>query len=133
MLPSDSGKCLAHFPKFYFNPRTRQCEQFIYGGCGGNKNSFDTLQACENACGQKTNDERNLVMAQSICNLRKDSGPCEAYIPSFYYDMSSGQCLPFVYGGCGGNKNRFETMNECRKSCEKGISKKPYGESKFLS
>jgi len=44
------GMCRAAFPKFYFNFETGACESFIYGGCGGNLNNFDTLNECEEAC-----------------------------------------------------------------------------------
>lgn len=47
-LEPDPGFCLAYFPKYYFNRETRQCEQFIWGGCGGVV-PFDTLEECE-AC-----------------------------------------------------------------------------------
>ena len=37
--------------KVYYNPRTRQCEGFLYGGCGGNENNFDSVQECLQRCG----------------------------------------------------------------------------------
>jgi hypothetical protein len=27
------------------------------------------------------------------------------------------KCLPFVYGGCRGNNNRFLTLEECSEMC----------------
>lgn len=30
--------------------RTRKCEQFIYGGCGGNGNRFSYVDSCVDAC-----------------------------------------------------------------------------------
>lgn len=44
-------------------------------------------------------------------------GPCEAYIPSFYYDANVDKCQRFVYGGCGGNANRFITKADCMEMC----------------
>ncbi|XP_063880620.1 kunitz-type serine protease inhibitor 6-like [Scylla paramamosain] len=41
------GNCYGFFPRYYFNVATRRCEYFIYGGCGGNQNNFQTLQECE--------------------------------------------------------------------------------------
>ncbi|MHC4695353.1 MAG: BPTI/Kunitz-type proteinase inhibitor domain-containing protein [Planctomycetota bacterium] len=49
-LPGVVGPCEAIIPRFYYNPVTRRCESFIYGGCGGNANNFLTLQECEAAC-----------------------------------------------------------------------------------
>jgi hypothetical protein len=31
----------------------------------------------------------------------------------FYYNSSSSSCLEFAYGGCEGNYNRFESVEEC--------------------
>jgi hypothetical protein len=36
---SETGPCRALFYRFYFNTSTNQCEQFIYGGCGGKQNN----------------------------------------------------------------------------------------------
>jgi hypothetical protein len=44
-------------------------------------------------------------------------GPCLAYAPSYWFDASSGVCIPFVYGGCDGNDNRFATLEECYGAC----------------
>ncbi|KAA3670754.1 uncharacterized protein DEA37_0006623 [Paragonimus westermani] len=35
----------------------------------------------------------------------------------FAYDARSGECVPFVYSGCGGNAERFRSMDECMKQC----------------
>ena len=29
------------------------CKQFMYSGCGGNKNNFKTIQECVDMCGNK--------------------------------------------------------------------------------
>ena len=42
---------------------------------------------------------------------------CNAYMPRYYYDYTSKQCKEFIYGGCGGNGNRFATKEECEKRC----------------
>ncbi len=51
------------------------------------------------------------------CALPRVSGMCEAYMPSWGYDRSSGKCHQFVYGGCQGNENRFGTKDECELRC----------------
>ena len=107
-LPPEPGDCLAYMPSFYFDPATSRCEEFVYGGCGGNDNRFPTAAECRAACG-------GLVPA--ACSLPPDSGPCDDSIPSYYYDAATGLCEPFSYGGCEGNGNRFETQDECWSAC----------------
>lgn len=48
--PRDVGPCKAAIQKFYYNANTRRCEQFTYGGCGGNRNNFDTEVRCRQYC-----------------------------------------------------------------------------------
>ena len=49
-LPKEVGRCRGSFPRYFHNLETRQCEQFIYGGCGGNANNFLTSEDCFNTC-----------------------------------------------------------------------------------
>lgn len=41
-LPKERGLCMGAFMKWWYNPITAQCEEFQYGGCGGNANNFET-------------------------------------------------------------------------------------------
>ena len=52
------------------------------------------------------------------CNQEPDPGPCGAFLPSWFFNSTSGQCQDFVYGGCGGNDNRFCTEEECHYICK---------------
>lgn len=54
------------------------------------------------------------------CAAAPDSGMCDAYFPAWYNDPSTGICRPFVYGGCGGNANRYGSLAECQKACPGG-------------
>ncbi|XP_008117935.1 chelonianin [Anolis carolinensis] len=54
---------------------------------------------------------------RDICLLPPKQGKCEAYIPSFFFNPKSGKCEKFIYGGCGGNENRFGTEKECLQAC----------------
>ncbi|XP_064361525.1 collagen alpha-6(VI) chain [Dromaius novaehollandiae] len=51
------------------------------------------------------------------CDLLQDSGECEDYVLKWYYNKGQKMCGQFWYGGCGGNKNRFETQEECQVLC----------------
>ena len=50
LLPAAVGPCKGYFPKWFYNSTLARCEQFIYGGCEGNPNRFDTRESCENTC-----------------------------------------------------------------------------------
>ncbi|KAK9405045.1 kunitz/BPTI-like toxin [Crotalus adamanteus] len=52
-----------------------------------------------------------------LCYLPPVRGPCRATIPLFYYVSASNGCKRFIYGGCQGNANNFQTMDECRYTC----------------
>uniref|UniRef100_A0A8C1JBI3 BPTI/Kunitz inhibitor domain-containing protein n=1 Tax=Cyprinus carpio TaxID=7962 RepID=A0A8C1JBI3_CYPCA len=39
------------------------------------------------------------------------------YVLSWYYDIKQNKCIYFWFGGCGGNKNRFKTQEECEDLC----------------
>jgi len=49
-LDADPGNCKALITMWTFNSKTKVCEVFGYGGCGGNGNRFDTRGECENFC-----------------------------------------------------------------------------------
>ncbi|XP_032618272.1 kunitz-type protease inhibitor 4 [Chelonoidis abingdonii] len=49
-LPSVCGYCKARFPRWFYNWSSQACEEFVYGGCGGNRNNFETKEECLKAC-----------------------------------------------------------------------------------
>lgn len=52
------------------------------------------------------------------CLFPVQSGNCNAYIEAYGYDVETGHCEQFIYGGCGGNPNRFESLAECQAVCD---------------
>lgn len=38
-------------------------------------------------------------------------------MPRFSYDSKNKKCIYFIYGGCGGNDNRFKSEKECKEKC----------------
>ena len=51
-LPPLTGPCRAKMERYFYNGTSLTCGKFIYGGCQGNGNNFETEQGCENTCGQ---------------------------------------------------------------------------------
>ncbi|TST22568.1 Leucine-rich repeat and guanylate kinase domain-containing protein [Bagarius yarrelli] len=52
-----------------------------------------------------------------ICLEPMSEGHCSEYMLLWYFHPSSGACRPFIYSGCGGNRNRFRTKQECQTHC----------------
>ncbi|XP_053572362.1 kunitz-type serine protease inhibitor 2-like [Bombina bombina] len=59
------------------------------------------------------------------CILPMDEGFCSKYILQWYYNLEADDCRPFVYGGCGGNSNRFKTQKKCERRCNSRTESSP--------
>ncbi|GAB1602605.1 papilin-like, partial, partial [Argonauta hians] len=126
-LPKEQGICYSYSPQYYFNMTSRKCDKFVYGGCGGNANRFATVYKCEQLCSafvaKPMTTAATTVSTQSmkdLCKLPKEAGLCYSYAEMYYYNYQLGQCERFVYGGCGGNDNRFATQLQCQQVCQPG-------------
>ena len=53
MIPEspDVGKCNQKQKYWYFNPQSGMCEDFMFSGCGGNRNRFTSSDECYRHCG----------------------------------------------------------------------------------
>ncbi|XP_041039947.1 collagen alpha-6(VI) chain-like [Carcharodon carcharias] len=51
------------------------------------------------------------------CALNLNEGDCSNYSLKWFFDKTLQVCKRFWYGGCGGNKNRFDTRSECEALC----------------
>lgn len=73
---TETGMCRAMFQRYTYNPSTDSCEQFIYGGCGGNGNNFITKNLCEKAClnenYQVPADLPDVVAKSALNNVKKN-------------------------------------------------------------
>ena len=52
----------------------------------------------------------------------EEFGVCEAYISKFTYNSATGKCEAYIYGGCGGTRNLFNTRETCERVCKPGKS-----------
>ncbi|XP_037675838.1 kunitz-type protease inhibitor 2 isoform X2 [Choloepus didactylus] len=44
------GRCRASIPRWWYNVTDGSCQQFVYGGCGGNDNNYLTKEKCLEKC-----------------------------------------------------------------------------------
>ncbi|KAJ8724114.1 hypothetical protein PYW07_008094 [Mythimna separata] len=107
-LPIDQGSCAGNYSRWGFNPETRRCEQFIWGGCEGNSNRFRSEAACQMRCAGTTPPE---------CTQPQEAGNCGEKEALWSFSQSENRCLPFYYSGCGGNDNRFGSREACEQIC----------------
>ena len=46
----ETGPCRNIRTRFHYNPSTKKCEAFVYGGCKGNGNNFPSIEDCHITC-----------------------------------------------------------------------------------
>ncbi|KAJ8338608.1 hypothetical protein SKAU_G00353940, partial [Synaphobranchus kaupii] len=56
-------------------------------------------------------------VVREVCWEQADSGPCSGSTPRWHFDREEGRCASFLYGGCGGNRNNFESEEYCLSVC----------------
>ncbi|XP_064419494.1 collagen alpha-3(VI) chain [Latimeria chalumnae] len=127
LLDFDLGKqCKDYQAVWFFDSKTGVCTQFWYGGCGGNANRFETESQCISQCMKPSPEgsmqpqqveDITIAVTTDRCQLQKEEGLCRNFIVKWYYDAEKNSCTRFWYGGCGGNSNRFNTQDECEKTC----------------
>lgn len=57
------------------------------------------------------------LIFNELCALKDEPGSCKAIKDRFFFNVNTGRCELFEYGGCGGNDNNFETVEECEEAC----------------
>ncbi|KAF0026147.1 hypothetical protein F2P81_020884 [Scophthalmus maximus] len=58
-----------------------------------------------------------LFIFNELCAFKDEPGPCKAIKERFFFNVDSGHCELFEYGGCGGNANNFLTLEACEETC----------------
>ncbi|MBX3191273.1 MAG: BPTI/Kunitz domain-containing protein [Labilithrix sp.] len=101
-LPQEIGPCEAAMQRFWFNQATAKCEAFIYGGCQGNANNFETVAACVAACSPSTT---------SAC----DAAVCPVGLTCVYQGATAlcAQPCDKPGSGCSGGPAQCECASSC--------------------
>ncbi|XP_053250736.1 eppin-like [Podarcis raffonei] len=80
--------------------------------CSSDANCPPGKKCCGSPCGNTCQ-----APEPNLCRLPPVTGPCKALIRKLYYNWGKKRCEEFIYGGCQGNLNRFDTLEMCQKAC----------------
>ncbi|XP_012719518.2 WAP, Kazal, immunoglobulin, Kunitz and NTR domain-containing protein 2-like [Fundulus heteroclitus] len=108
--PEDCGTELEKV-SWYHEPKSNNCFPFTH--CHSNNDQtprkvFNTYEDCLQCCG---------LELSSPCGLPILQGSCKAYEPRWAYSITAHKCQSFIYGGCEGNDNNFESKELCDEMC----------------
>ncbi|VVC86247.1 unnamed protein product [Leptidea sinapis] len=114
----------SHQDKNFYHKRSKnrtslqsKCYRFFWGGCQGNGNRFETLNACVEYCHLDVSNP--VARIPYFCALSFDYGNCFGYFNRWAWDSLTRTCKRHLYSGCGGNQNNFQTKTECLNTCLK--------------
>ncbi|XP_019848705.1 PREDICTED: LOW QUALITY PROTEIN: uncharacterized protein LOC105316719 [Amphimedon queenslandica] len=97
---------------------TVKSEITISGLTSGNEGSYQCIGRNLLPNGNITSSQLfALDVSGEFCILPHNPGPCHGEYPRWFFNSSSGSCEPFLYSGCGGNINRFSSLQQCIQSC----------------
>nr|XP_045375296.1 WAP four-disulfide core domain protein 6A-like [Camelus bactrianus] len=82
--------------------------------CVKNRECPEKMKCCRFGCARQC-----LNPKQDVCILPKEPGRCLAYLPRWWYDAQNKVCSQFIYGGCQGNSNNFQSQAVCQAICPK--------------
>ncbi|XP_066506517.1 inter-alpha-trypsin inhibitor [Hoplias malabaricus] len=102
--------------KFSYNPQLGYCTPFFRKGNCSDGNCFDSDVECLKSCSAEY--QASYPEGDAVCALEMNPGSCFASILMYYYDREEKTCRIFLYRGCHGNGNRFETKEACQKTCQ---------------
>uniref|UniRef100_A0A672PD45 Amyloid beta (A4) precursor-like protein 2 n=1 Tax=Sinocyclocheilus grahami TaxID=75366 RepID=A0A672PD45_SINGR len=63
--------------------------------------------------------DKTLQEVEGVCSLEAETGPCRASMPRWHFDMQQRKCVRFIYGGCAGNRNNFDSEEYCMAVCKR--------------
>ena len=58
-----------------------------------------------------------LSVAGDVCHLPEATGACRQSLVRWRFDRDAATCRSFIYTGCDGNANNFNTLEECKAVC----------------
>uniref|UniRef100_A0A915Q219 BPTI/Kunitz inhibitor domain-containing protein n=1 Tax=Setaria digitata TaxID=48799 RepID=A0A915Q219_9BILA len=116
-LPQQIGTGPYRIPRWYYNSARMRCELFYWSGCCANGNNFPSIHNCQRLC------------EVDPCKQDLDEGDGTFLQPRYYFNKYAKVCEQFNYRGNGGNRNNFDTLQECQQRCPETLSPCAYGSS----
>ncbi|XP_055974549.1 tissue factor pathway inhibitor 2-like [Sorex fumeus] len=110
LLPQDEGPCRALIPSYYYDRNTQNCSLFMYGGCEGNANNFETFEECTEACWK-------IEIVPKVCRLDVNEARCGESTNGYFFNLSSMRCEKYRSSGCQSNGNQFPDEATCLDFC----------------
>jgi hypothetical protein len=89
-------------------------------GCGGREVGGTAAEEPRDAAVADCGATGGPDAGTAACSLPYDPGPCNAAFTVFAF--VNGKCTKEIYGGCGGNGNRFSSLAQCLGQCERTAS-----------
>ncbi|XP_034078911.1 amyloid-like protein 2 isoform X3 [Gymnodraco acuticeps] len=68
---------------------------------------------------ESQDEDKTLQEVKAVCILEAETGPCRASMPRWHFDLSQRKCVRFIYGGCAGNRNNFDSEEYCMAVCKR--------------
>ncbi|KAM5152324.1 WAP, Kazal, immunoglobulin, Kunitz and NTR domain-containing protein 1 [Mantella aurantiaca] len=94
--------------RWFHDSQSGDCQTFLHKGCPGSANTFQTYEECRASCHNRPPDH---------CSLPPVRGPCKTPEWRWAYSPLMRHCFSFIYGGCHGNQNNFESRQACEDRC----------------
>ncbi|XP_009075771.1 PREDICTED: tissue factor pathway inhibitor-like, partial [Acanthisitta chloris] len=105
--------CGSHFPQHLDSRQDRQInldtDDLEYDSMYEEEEDYDEISEMDSL--------EKLTVDAEPCSLPLDEGDCQRYTLRWYYNQRVTECRPFVYSGCQGNLNRFDSKEECELHC----------------
>ncbi|XP_063223488.1 spondin-1 [Bacillus rossius redtenbacheri] len=87
-------------------------------GAGESDEDCDATTVQEEECeGERASCDPPTEEEREICLMDKDRGPCYNSEIRWFYDKETESCQQFEFGGCRGNRNKFNSKDACEQMC----------------
>ncbi|KAL4647700.1 amyloid-like protein 2 isoform X1 [Arapaima gigas] len=63
-------------------------------------------------------EDKTLQEVKEVCSMAAETGPCRASVPRWHFNVAQMRCTRFIYGGCAGNRNNFDSEEYCMAVCQ---------------